>query len=147
MGSSVEHIAGLKSTGLRVTTARVTILEIFETSNRRHLTADDVFRLLLQQSSDIGLATVYRVLTQFEQAGILLRSNFESAKSVYELNHGNHHDHMVCVDCGDVEEFVDEEIERRQHQIAEEKEFFVKDHSLTLYGSCKNCNQKKIKQN
>lgn len=134
-----ERVVDLKSTGLRVTTARVSILEVFENSSRRHLTADDVFKALLKKSMDIGLATVYRVLTQFEHAGILIRSNFESGKAIYELNEGHHHDHLVCIDCGNVEEFVDPEIEKRQHKVAKEKKFLVKDHSLTLYGTCKNC--------
>jgi Fur family ferric uptake transcriptional regulator len=133
------HVTDLKNTGLRVTTARVSILDVFENSKRRHLTADDVFKTLLKNSLDIGLATVYRVLTQFEHAGILIRSNFESGKAIYELNEGHHHDHLVCIECGNVEEFVDPEIEKRQHKVAKEKGFSVKDHSLTLYGSCKNC--------
>ena len=139
MSSIDEHVIELKNTGLRVTTARVSILDVFEKSPRRHLTADDVFKILLSSSNDIGLATVYRVLTQFEHAGILIRSNFESGKAVFELNEGHHHDHLVCIECGEVEEFVDPEIEKRQHKIAEEKGFSVKDHSLTLYGSCKKC--------
>ncbi len=144
---SGEYAADLKNTGLRVTTARVSILEVFEKSNSRHLTADDVFKALIKNSTDIGLATVYRVLTQFEQAGILVRSNFESGKSIYELNEGHHHDHLVCIECGSVEEFIDEKIEDRQDQIAKEKGFLVKDHSLTLYGSCvkNNCPNKNLK--
>ena len=138
-----ERVTDLRSTGLRVTTARVSILSVFEKSSTRHLTADDVFRLLLKDSMDIGLATVYRVLTQFEQAGILLRRNFESGKAVYELNDGQQdHDHMVCIDCGNVQEFVDPEIEKRQHSIARERGFVVRDHSLTLYGSCQECSKK-----
>ena len=140
-----EHVVDLKSTGLRVTTARVSILEVFENSAQRHLTADDVFKSLIANSIDIGLATVYRVLTQFEHAGILLRSNFESGKAIYELNQGTHHDHLVCIDCGNVEEFVDPEIEKRQHQVAKDNNFLVKDHSLTLYGTCKNCSSKNHK--
>jgi len=140
-----EHAFDLKSTGLRVTTARVSILEVFENSSRRHLTADDVFKTLIGNSTDIGLATVYRVLTQFEHAGILLRSNFESGKAIYELNQGTLHDHLVCIDCGNVEEFVDPEIEKRQHQVAKDNSFVVKDHSLTLYGTCKNCSSKNNK--
>jgi Fur family ferric uptake transcriptional regulator len=139
-----EHLIDLKNTGLRVTTARVSILEVFENSSRRHLTADDVFKALINNSIDIGLATVYRVLTQFEHARILIRSNFESGKAIYELNEGHHHDHLVCIECGNVEEFVDPEIEERQHRIAKQKGFLVKDHSLTLYGSCKSCCSQKI---
>ena len=138
-----ERVTDLRSTGLRVTTARVSILSVFENSSTRHLTADDVFRLLLKDSMDIGLATVYRVLTQFEQAGILLRRNFESGKAVYELNDGQHdHDHMVCIDCGNVQEFIDPEIEKRQHTVARNRGFVVRDHSLTLYGSCQDCSKK-----
>ncbi len=100
------------------------------------MTAEDVFRVLLEDRSDVGLATVYRVLMQFEQAGLLLRSNFESGKSVFELNEGQHHDHLVCLDCGRVEEFFDDEIERRQHAIAENKGFKLQDHALALYANC-----------
>ncbi|MFZ9245083.1 MAG: ferric iron uptake transcriptional regulator, partial [Burkholderiaceae bacterium] len=109
--------AGIKSTGLKVTVPRVKVLSIFETSKVRHLSAEDVYKLMLAEDMDIGLATVYRVLTQFEQAGILLRSNFESGKAVFELNEGSHHDHLVCLDCGRVEEFFDEKIEDRQKKI------------------------------
>lgn len=103
------------------------------------MTAEDVFRVLLDERSDIGLATVYRVLTQFEQAGILLRSNFESGKAVYELNEGQHHDHFVCTACGKVEEFYDPEIEKRQMMIAEQMGWQIQDHSMSLYGQCADC--------
>ena len=109
----MTNINELKSTGLKATIPRLKILEIFQRSGQRHLTAEDVFRVLLLERSDVGLATVYRVLTQFEQAGILSRSHFESGKAVYELNEGQHHDHLVCLDCGKVEEFYDAEIGRR----------------------------------
>ncbi len=115
---------------------RVKVLSIFETSKVRHLSAEDVYKLMLNEDMDIGLATVYRVLTQFEQAGILLRSNFESGKAVFELNEGSHHDHLVCLDCGRVEEFFDERIEERQRKIAEEKGFQLEEHALALYGHC-----------
>jgi Fur family ferric uptake transcriptional regulator len=128
--------AGIKSTGLKVTVPRVKVLSIFETSKVRHLSAEDVYKLMLNEDMDIGLATVYRVLTQFEQAGILLRSNFESGKAVFELNEGSHHDHLVCLDCGRVEEFFDEKIEERQRKIAEEKGFQLEEHALALYGHC-----------
>jgi Fur family ferric uptake transcriptional regulator len=128
--------AGIKSTGLKVTVPRVKVLSIFETSKVRHLSAEDVYKLMLNEDMDIGLATVYRVLTQFEQAGILLRSNFESGKAVFELNEGSHHDHLVCLDCGRVEEFFDERIEERQRKIAEEKGFQLEEHALALYGHC-----------
>ena len=136
--------AGIKSTGLKVTVPRVKVLSIFETSKVRHLSAEDVYKLMLNEDMDIGLATVYRVLTQFEQAGILLRSNFESGKAVFELNEGSHHDHLVCLDCGRVEEFFDEKIEDRQKKIAEEKGFQLEEHALALYGHCtkRNCAHK-----
>ena len=123
----------LKSTGLKATLPRLKILELFQKSNLRHLSAEDIYRTVLEERSDIGLATVYRVLLQFEQAGLLKRSNFESGKSVYELNEGEHHDHLVCLDCGRVEEFFDAEIEERQHKIAQLKGFEIADHSLSLY--------------
>ncbi len=127
----------LKSTGLKATLPRLKILEIFQSRRQRHMTAEDVFRVLLEEQSDIGLATVYRVLTQFEQAGILVRSNFESGKAVYELNEGQHHDHLVCLDCGRVEEFYDAEIERRQQAIAQERGFSLQEHALALYAHCR----------
>lgn len=126
----------LKDMGLKATLPRLKILDLFETSDVRHLTAEDVYRVLLNDSMDIGLATVYRVLTQFEQAGILVRHHFESGKAVYELNQGSHHDHLVCLQCGRVEEFFDEEIERRQKKIAKERGFEIHDHSLHIYADC-----------
>lgn len=126
----------LKNTGLKVTGPRLKVLDIFHRASTRHLTAEDVYRALLADSVDIGLATVYRVLTQFEQAGILARSHFESGKAVFELNEGSHHDHLVCLDCGRVEEFYDPQIEERQRKIAEEKGFALMDHALALYGHC-----------
>ena len=117
----MTNIDELKSTGLKATLPRLKILEIFQKGAQRHMTAEDVFRVLLEERSDIGLATVYRVLTQFEQAGILIRSNFESGKAVYELDEGQHHDHFVCTSCGKVEEFYDPEIEKRQNLIAKDK--------------------------
>ncbi len=126
----------LKNIGLKATLPRLKILEIFQRSPVRHLTAEDVYRNLLTDELDIGLATVYRVLTQFEQAGLLSRSNFESGKAVFELNEGSHHDHLVCIDCGRVEEFFDPEIEQRQQKIAEERGFKLQEHALALYGAC-----------
>ncbi|MFO1292019.1 MAG: ferric iron uptake transcriptional regulator [Rubrivivax sp.] len=126
----------LKSSGLKATLPRIKILEIFQRTERRHMTAEDVYKALLAEGADIGLATVYRVLMQFEQAGLLTRSNFESGKSVFELNEGQHHDHLVCVDCGHVEEFFDAEIERRQRTIAAERGFELLEHSLALYARC-----------
>ncbi|MBP6893473.1 MULTISPECIES: ferric iron uptake transcriptional regulator [Pseudacidovorax] len=133
------NIEELKSTGLKATLPRLKILEIFQTGGQRHMTAEDVFRVLLNERSDIGLATVYRVLTQFEQAGILERSHFESGKAVYELNEGTHHDHLVCTVCGKVEEFYDAEIERRQQMIAKDKGWELQDHAMSLYGVCNDC--------
>ena len=132
----MTNIDELKSTGLKATLPRLKILEVFQASKQRHMTAEDVFRVLLDDRSDIGLATVYRVLMQFEQAGLLTRSNFESGKAVYELNEGQHHDHLVCLDCGRVEEFFDAEIERRQHAIAEQRGFVLQEHALSLYANC-----------
>ncbi|MGE5489827.1 MAG: ferric iron uptake transcriptional regulator [Actinomycetota bacterium] len=126
----------LKNMGLKATFPRLKILDLFEKSDVRHLTAEDVYRALLTEGMDIGLATVYRVLTQFEQAGLLERHFFESGKAVFEINRGKHHDHLVCVDCGRVEEFYDPEIERRQNQIAAERGFTIQDHALYLYAGC-----------
>lgn len=128
----------LKSSGLKATLPRLKILGVFERTQRRHLTAEDVYRALMLDGADIGLATVYRVLMQFEQAGLLTRSNFESGKSVFELNEGQHHDHLVCLDCGRVEEFYDADIEQRQRAIAAERGFDLQEHSLALYARCAN---------
>ena len=128
--------SGINNTGLKATVPRLTILELFQKSQQRHMSAEDVYRLVLDERADIGLATIYRVLMQFEQAGLLSRSQFESGKAVYELNEGQHHDHLVCLDCGRVEEFFDEEIERRQHSIAEQRGFTLAEHALALYGNC-----------
>ena len=132
----MTNIDELKNTGLKATIPRLKILEVFQRGKVRHMTAEDVFRILLDERSDVGLATVYRVLTQFEQAGILIRSHFESGKSVYELDDGKHHDHLVCLDCGRVEEFYDPEIEKRQHAVAKAKGFTISDHALSLYATC-----------
>lgn len=132
----MSNIEELKSTGLKATVPRLKILEIFQAGKQRHMTAEDVFRVLLEDHSDIGLATVYRVLTQFEQAGLLNRSNFESGKAVFEINEGQHHDHLVCLDCGRVEEFYDAEIEKRQHAVAKAKGFAIADHALSIYAHC-----------
>lgn len=129
----------LKASGLKTTLPRMKILEIFQRSSQdgiRHLSAEDVYRALVAVQLDVGLATVYRVLTQFEQAGLLTRGNFEAGRAVFELNEGAHHDHLLCLSCGRVEEFVDGEIERRQTQIAAEKGFALRDHALALYGEC-----------
>ena len=132
----MANIDELKNTGLKATLPRLKIMEIFQKSTQRHMTAEDVFRVLLEEHSDVGLATVYRVLTQFEQAGILSRSHFESGKAVYELDEGKHHDHLVCLDCGRVEEFYDGEIEKRQQAVAKTKGFSIADHALSLYANC-----------
>src|SRR5688500_18105764 len=132
----MTHVDELKSSGLKATLPRLKILEIFQHAKTRHMTAEDVFKALLAEGSDIGLATVYRVLMQFEQAGLLSRSNFESGKAVFELNEGTHHDHLVCLDCGRVEEFYDAEIEKRQNAVARTKGFHIEDHALSLYARC-----------
>jgi Fur family ferric uptake transcriptional regulator len=132
----MTNIDELKSTGLKATIPRLKILEVFQRGGQRHMSAEDVFRVLLQERADVGLATVYRVLMQFEQASILSRSQFEGGKSVYELNEGQHHDHIVCLDCGQVEEFFDPEIELRQQAVAKLKGFTITDHALSLYATC-----------
>jgi Fur family transcriptional regulator, ferric uptake regulator len=132
----MNRVDELKHSGLKATLPRLKILEIFEAGSQRHMTAEDVYKALLASDADIGLATVYRVLLQFEQAGLLLRSNFESGKSVYELNHGQHHDHLVCLSCGRVEEFFDAEIEARQRAVASERGFAIQEHALSLYAHC-----------
>jgi len=124
----------LRKAGLKVTLPRVRILEVLDSADKRHLSAEEIYRLLLEQSEDFGLATVYRVLTQFESAGLVTRNNFEGGHAVFELADGAHHDHIVCMDCGRVEEFVDETIEKRQHAIAERHGFTIADHSMILYG-------------
>ncbi len=132
----MTHADELKSSGLKATLPRIKILEVFQRSSQRHMTAEDVFKALLMEDADIGLATVYRVLLQFEQAGLLSRSHFESGKSVFELNEGQHHDHLLCLTCGRVEEFFDAEIERRQRAVALAKGFELQDHALALYAVC-----------
>jgi Fur family ferric uptake transcriptional regulator len=127
----------LRKAGLKVTLPRVKIMEVLETSKKRHLSAEDIYRKLLGAGEDIGLATVYRVLSQFEEAGIVNRNNFETDHSVFELAEDKHHDHIVCLDCGRVEEFLDETIESRQESVAERRGFDIADHSLTLYGHCR----------
>ena len=128
--------SSLKSAGLKSTLPRLRVLGLFEEGRDRHLSAEDVYRRLLASGEDIGLATVYRVLTQFEQAGLLLRHHFEGGKSVFELNQGEHHDHIVCLQCGRVEEFYDAAIEARQKKAAAERGFSVHGHSLQIYADC-----------
>ena len=132
----MKNTENLRSTGLKATIPRLKILELFDKSPIRHLTADDVYQMLLSENIDIGLATVYRALTQFEQAGLLERSHFESGKAVYEKKDGPHHDHLVCIQCGHVEEFYDEEIERRQKKIAKERGFAIHEHALNIFADC-----------
>jgi len=132
----MSHADELKSSGLKATLPRIKILEVFQKTSLRHMTAEDVYRALLAEQADIGLATVYRVLMQFEQAGLLTRSNFESGKSVFELNEGQHHDHLVCLTCGRVEEFFDPDIEQRQRAVAQARGFELQEHSLALYATC-----------
>ena len=126
----------LKEIGLKATLPRRKVLELFEHSKVRHLSAEDVYKSLMAEGIDIGLATVYRVLTQFEQAGLLSRQHFETGKAVFELNQGGHHDHLVCLQCGRVEEFYDAEIEQRQGEVARKRGFELKGHSLALYAEC-----------
>jgi Fur family ferric uptake transcriptional regulator len=141
----LSNPSDLKSIGLKATLPRLKILDLFEHSDKRHMTAEEVYRLLTDEGQDIGLATVYRVLTQFEQAGLLMRHHFDSDKAVFELNHGDHHDHLVCLQCGKVEEFFDAEIEKRQNRIAKERGFAIHDHSLQIYADCikDNCPNRK----
>ena len=129
----------LKKAGLKITHPRVKILQILENCEKRHISAEEVYKLLLAADEDVGLATVYRVLTQFETAEIVTRHHFEGGHSVFELESGIHHDHLVCVTCGKVDEFHDEIIEQRQVQLAEDKGYILTDHSLYLYGKCPNC--------
>ena len=126
----------LRNAGLKATLPRLKIINVFEQSRQRHLTAEDVYRQLLADGLDVGLATVYRVLTQFEQAGLLVRHHFETGKAVFELNEGKHHDHLVCLQCGRVEEFFDAEIEKRQSKIARDRGFEISEHALYLYADC-----------
>lgn len=129
----------LRKVGLKATLPRIKILEIFEQSDQRHMSAEDVYKALLDAGEDVGLATVYRVLTQFETAGLLSRHHFEGGHSIFELDEGKHHDHLVCVKCGRVDEFMDDTIEKRQHAIAEKFGYTMTDHSLYIYGVCKDC--------
>lgn len=129
----------IKKAGLKVTLPRVKILEIMENSSMRHLSAEDVYKQLLESGEEVGLATVYRVLTQFETAGLVTRHHFEGGHSVFELEQGKHHDHIVCVKCGKIEEFVDDVIEQRQRDIADKAGFEITDHCLYIYGICNTC--------
>jgi len=132
----------LRKAGLKVTLPRVKILEILAGTGGRHVSAEEIYKLLIEQHEDIGLATVYRVLTQFEAAGLVKRHHFEGGLAVFELNYGEHHDHIVCVRCGRVDEFVDETIEERQRAIAERFGYTMNDHSLYIFGTCAKCREK-----
>ncbi len=138
----------LRKAGLKITLPRMKILEILGTAEPRHMSAEDIYRRLLESHEDIGLATVYRVLTQFESAGLVTRHHFEGATAVFELNEGEHHDHIVCMDCGKVEEFIDTNIEKRQRDIATSRGFELSDHSMILFGRCKkqNCSGKQSRR-
>jgi Fur family ferric uptake transcriptional regulator len=129
----------LRNAGLKVTLPRLKILEILEDGSARHQSAEDIYKALLNSNEDIGLATVYRVLTQFEAAGLVTRHHFENGMAVFELNRGDHHDHIVCIECGTVAEFLDAAIEERQKAVARERGFELHDHSMILYGRCANC--------
>lgn len=135
----MEESQQLKDAGLKITLPRIKVLQILEQSRNHHLSAEAVYKALLESGEDVGLATVYRVLTQFEAAGLVARHNFEGGHSVFELSQGEHHDHLVCVKCGRVEEFVDEVIEQRQKTIAERAHFKMTDHALNIYGICPQC--------
>ena len=137
----------LRKAGLKITAPRTKILELLEQASARHLSAEDIYKTLLELGEDIGLATVYRVLTQFETAGLVKRQNFEEGYSVFELNQGPHHDHLVCITCGKVDEFVDETIEERQMHVAEKAGYQMTDHSLIIYGICSTCTKKRSKNN
>ncbi len=142
-----EKSFDLKGLGLKATGPRLKILDIFkrhaEQGMERHLSAEEVYKILVSEGDDVGLATVYRVLSQFAQAGILVRRTFETNNAVYELDDGAHHDHLICVMCGKVEEFNDPEIEKRQQEVAAEKGYQLQDHSMALYGICPSCQEKK----
>lgn len=135
----MEESQQLKNAGLKITAPRIKVLHILEQSLNHHLSAEDIYKALLETGEDVGLATVYRVLTQFEVAGLVSRHNFEGGHSVFELTQGEHHDHLVCVQCGVVEEFVDEIIEERQQQIASKAQFKMTGHALNIYGICPQC--------
>lgn len=129
----------LRQAGLKTTLPRLRVLSILESSKVRHLSAEDIYRELLSEDESIGLATVYRVLTQFVDADLVIRHNFEGDRAVFELNDEDHHDHMVCMGCGKVIEFIDPRIEKLQQKVADDHAFVIQDHALTLYGMCKRC--------
>ena len=133
----------LKDVGLKATLPRIKILDILEKAEPRHMSAEDVYKALLESGDDVGIATVYRVLTQFEAAGLVFRHNFEGGHSVFELNEGEHHDHILCIKCGKVDEFFDETIEKRQKEIAKQHAYEMTDHTLTILGICADCQKKR----
>ena len=137
----MEESQQLKDAGLKITMPRLKVLQILESASDHHLSAEDVYKALLDMGEDVGLATVYRVLTQFETAGLINRHNFEGGYSVFELSQGAHHDHLVCVKCGRVEEFIDDVIEARQKMISENARFKMTDHALNIYGLCPKCQE------
>lgn len=137
--NNLNETKGLQKAGLKATLPRLKILKFLEASHQRHMSAEEVYKSLLDSGEDVGLATIYRVLTQFESAGLVTRHHFEGGHSVFELDEGGHHDHIVCVKCGKIDEFVDEIIEQRQHNIAEQKGYTITDHTLYIYGVCDAC--------
>ena len=137
---STSESNDLRNAGLKVTLPRLKILDILADGSARHMSAEDIYKKLLVSNEDIGLATVYRVLTQFEAAGLVTRHHFEDGMAVFEINHGTHHDHIVCLDCGRVEEFMDSGIEERQTSVAQRLGFTIRDHSLIMYGHCRRTN-------
>lgn len=141
----MDNINQLKDNGLKVTGPRLKILSLFERHAYKHLSAEDVYRILLEEGIEIGVATIYRVLTQFEQADILIRHHFETGKALYELNKGEHHDHLVCVKCNSITEFCNDEIESLQNRIAQENGYRIVDHALYLYGVCAHCQKKETR--
>lgn len=134
--------SNLKKAGLKITLPRMKILQLLENAHTHHLSAEDIYRMLVDSGEEIGLATVYRVLTQFEEAGLVVRHNFAEGHSVFELDSGAHHDHLVCLKCGRVEEFVDAVIEERQQEVARQAGYTIADHSLNIYGTCAGCQKK-----
>jgi len=137
-----EKNQDLKKAGLKATLPRIRILQLLETNKQRHLTAEDIYKALIDAGENVGLATVYRVLTQFEAAGLVTRHYFEGGLSVFELDEGSHHDHLVCTNCGKIVEFCDDELELRQQQVAKKHGFTIADHCLYIYGICRDCQNK-----
>lgn len=142
-----EYTSKLKKAGLKVTLPRLKILEILSQGEYQHASAEDIYKILLKNDEDIGVATIYRVLTQCEQAGLVTRHQFEGGRAVFEIAEGDHHDHIICVRCGLVKEFNDETIETRQKQIAEKAGYKMAEHNMTLYGLCKACQEQAVKEN